>query len=430
MKTVFCAFSRKASALRACTDGSIMLLTGILFSSIVLVAGGATDVSRAYTVKTESQKTLDAAVLSMARSGLSDAEIQARGPLIFEGWMQTRQTKGRVIDATFTARSENIAPGEAATVTATARIETDTMFLGLFGQDILNIDVSASSLKPNALPYEIALVLDVSGSMTLNLNGRPRLERMKDATESLLDLIEAEANVATPPTISVVPYSTSVNLGDLPSGALGGTSVSGAPLPPVGGNVWAAERSQGETGSGFSLSDASPDSARLPFVSNAYAPNVRLAGPTRNPAEYRASIEGLTANGWTAGHLGMIWGVYALSPAWASVWDTDPAPYGQAEKVIIMLTDGEFNTTQAIGQRSTRDTVTSNRYYLSACDLAKQKGITIFTVALNVTAASEALLERCAQGSGGAMFSADSVDSLNDAFEAIAREIGGLRLAS
>jgi len=354
-------------------SGSVTIMTTIMLPTLLLLAGGATDISRAHAVKAQAQRTLDAAVLSMARSGMDDDEIRVRGPEMFAGWLQTRDMGDLLVNSEFTANSTGAARGAPDTVMARASLSSPTYFLNLFGRDTLEIDINSSSLKPNALPYEISLVLDVSGSMTSDLNGRPRIDRLKEATISLLDLVEEQSLSATPPTISVVPYSKSINLGDLPSGVLSGTSINGGALPAPGDDVWAAERFRGETSTGC---------------------------------------------------------LYVLSPNWSSVWSTDPKPYGEAEKVIVMMTDGKFNTTHNIGEGGVGDTENSIRYFNSACDLAKENGIIIYTVTLMLDEDSEDLLRACAAGSGGEMFSADSAASLVDAFEEIAKSLGRLRLAS
>jgi len=65
----------------ACNElGSITLMTGVMLPLIFLLAGGATDISRIYSIQTKAQRTLDAAVLSMARSGMTNEEIVERGP--------------------------------------------------------------------------------------------------------------------------------------------------------------------------------------------------------------------------------------------------------------------------------------------------------------------------------------------------------------
>ena len=412
--------------------GSVMMMSGLMFPVLLMLAGGATDIGRAYAIQGKAQRTMDAAVLSMARSSLTDAEIEEKGAEFLEGWFATRDMANSLENVTLNSRKNGGDPGQPSELTVTGTLRVKTFFLNIFGQNELDIGLSSSTLKPNPLPYEIALVLDVSGSMKENLNGGTRLDRLKEATATLLDELERQSANRDAPTISVVPYSTSVNLGGLGSGLLEASSVGGDAIP--GGDVWAAERFRGTTGDAYDLGDEAPSSSAIPFVTadeiGSASPTVRLEAPSDDPAVYRAAVEGLEAEGWTAAHLGMIWGVYALSPAWSSVWDTDPRPYDEAQKAIVLLTDGEFNTTHNIGARSNDDGEESNAYFQSACKLAKEKDIAIYAVALSLDAASEQRLLSCAAGSGGKMFSANSADTLTEAFEEIARELGGLRLSS
>ncbi len=413
-------------------SGSVAMMTGLMFPVLVIMAGGATDFGRAYALQGKAQRTLDAAVLSMARSSLTDTEIEDQGADLLEGWFATRDMANALEDVELISRKEGGDPGDPSEITATATLNIKTFFLGVFGKNEIEIGLRSATLKPNPLPYEIALVLDVSGSMQLDLNGAPRIDRLKEAAYALFDNLEEQTADREAPTISVIPYSTSVNISGLGTGILEASSIGGAAI--TGGNVWAAERFRGNNGINYDLSDEAPSSSAIPYVTSSEigdaSPTVRLQALSDNPSTYRNAVQGLQANGSTAAHIGMIWGVYALSPAWSSVWDTDPRPYDEAQKIIVVLTDGAFNTTHNIGAGSTNDGAESNNYFQSACSLAKQNDVTIYAVALNLDPASEQRLTACAAGSGGQMFSADSADSLTEAFEDIAREIGGLRLAS
>ena len=64
-------------------------------------------------------------------------------------------------------------------------------------------------------------------------------------------------------------------------------------------------------------------------------------------------ITALRAGGNTAGHLGVAWGWYTVSPNWASVFPAASAPLAYDEpdsaKALILMTDGEFN---AVGDSS------------------------------------------------------------------------------
>ena len=56
----------------------------------------------------------------------------------------------------------------------------------------------------------------------------------------------------------------------------------------------------------------------------------------------------MAASGSTAGHIGTAWGWYMISPTFSYLWPTasQPAAYGEDHlfKIVILMTDGEFNT--------------------------------------------------------------------------------------
>lgn len=137
-------------------------------------------------------------------------------------------------------------------------------------------------------------------------------------------------------------------------------------------------------------------------------------------------IAGLTAGGGTAGHLGVNWGRYIMSPDWSAVWPNGSTPLGynvpDTKKVLIMMTDGNFNRTHHA------DLGTSFEQAQAYCDDAKTDGILIYTVAFNAPEDGEAILEYCSSGVDFA-FEADSSQELLDAYTAIANSIADLRLA-
>ena len=98
-------------------------------------------------------------------------------------------------------------------------------------------------------------------------------------------------------------------------------------------------------------------------------------------------------------------------------------------KIIVFLSDGEFNQTHNIGAGSQTDTANSNAYFQDMCTLARDNGYTIFTVALALNATSEAILAECV-GTSGQAYTADSAEELTQAFEDIARLLGMRRLTS
>ena len=412
------------SSLRSDRRGGVALMAGLSFPMVFLGAGGAVDYTNALTATQKAQRALDSTVLALTRLDLTSVDVQAEGENRFRSLLENQRQKTDVSDVRFSV-TDNVVRGEGL-------VGSKTFFLPIIGIDSVEGRVSSSAVPPANRPIEIALVLDVSGSMSYDLNGQTRLRRLKDAVGDMFDTLDEELPTGAKVSASLVPYSTSVNLGDFPA-VLKAVSIRGKGKPPKGGDVWAAERAIVANGTDITLNDSSPVGRPIPFVSEAEisstTPTSRLQPLNDDLAKIRGSVETMTANGWTAGHIGMVWGLYTLSENWKTIWPQAPAAKGDADKIIVMLSDGEFNTTHNIGLGTTKDGATSDAYFQRVCDLAVKEDVTIYTVALALDPVSEQKLRDCV-GSTGKFYSADSGDDLSEAFKDIARRLGTHRLTS
>lgn len=162
-------------------------------------------------------------------------------------------------------------------------------------------------------------------------------------------------------------------------------------------------------------------------------------------------IDDLDSYGYTAGHIGMAWGWYMLSPQWKALWTgkSEPAAYGAPEtvKVAILMTDGAFNISYCNGVISkdsdagSSDEINCNAtngdpfaQALKLCTNMKAKGIVIYTVGFNVSSDKDVvkLLEDCATPTDSKTdysYLPSSGTALKDAFKAIGQDISRLRIS-
>jgi Flp pilus assembly protein TadG len=163
------------------------------------------------------------------------------------------------------------------------------------------------------------------------------------------------------------------------------------------------------------------------------------------------AINALTDNGSTAGQIGLAWGWYAVSPDFKSLWKgtSEPAPYDKPEllKVVILMTDGAFNTpycqgvvAQNAGSGSGGDdqhincAATNGNPFDQAdklCVAMKEKGVIVYTVGFNVgtTGTVAAFMKKCATSPEHAYLPKAGGTALKDAFKAIAQDINSLRIS-
>jgi Flp pilus assembly protein TadG len=161
----------------------------------------------------------------------------------------------------------------------------------------------------------------------------------------------------------------------------------------------------------------------------------------------KAAITDLDDGGATAGQIGAAWGWYMLSPNFASLWASasQPAAYTATDvlKVMVFMTDGDFNTAycnnvlskdsngsddKQINCNATNGDPTTQAQAI--CTAAKAKGVIIYTVGFQVGAgsAAETFIKGCATDADH-VYLPSSGSLLKDAFAAIGRDITKLRLS-
>jgi Flp pilus assembly protein TadG len=177
-------------------SGSYAILASIVSIPLLLAVGLSIDYVNISRVKAELQQSIDSAALAVAREG--DGISQARAQVIAANFLQ-----------------ENFSlPHSAPSVTITG---TDILvrssavvpinFGGLFGTPNVTIHAHAGTSITYA-NYEIALVLDTTGSMAGG-----KLAAMKDAVTGMIDTMEAQNTRPNGLKFSIVPFSSRVNVG-------------------------------------------------------------------------------------------------------------------------------------------------------------------------------------------------------------------------
>lgn len=175
--------------------------------------------------------------------------------------------------------------------------------------------------------------------------------------------------------------------------------------------------------------------------------NAPLTPLTSNATEIKNSINAMTADGYTLIPLGLAWGWRLISPE---------APFTQGvayndddtDKAIILLTDGLNN----IGKRDNHNRSRYNGYGYVAqgrlgttdeddaqdaldartatlCTNIKAKGIILYTITFQLSDSStQNLFRNCATDSSK-YFNSPSSSDLQTSFEAIAKDLGKLRIS-
>ncbi|CTQ58642.1 TadE/TadG family type IV pilus assembly protein [Roseibium album] len=434
-----------AVRLRSEREGAIIPIFGIMLVIIIVMAGAAVDVSRVVNAREKLSYALDAAALAAATQlstqALTDAEIQKVITDSFKGNMSDADFLDEAIDnLSFVVDSEN------GRVTVTSAATMDNMFIDFggygkqaFGPETFTFGTN-SQVTFSRFDIEMAMVVDVTGSMGWALSD------LKDAAESVVNILIPDGSTESKVKISLVPYSVGVNMDSYASAATNGYSTR-----------CATERTGGEQ-----YTDASYTVEPLGNGSGTYraaeCSDSVLQPLTDDRSTLMTAIGDLETDGYTAGHTGIGVGWYTLSPNWKDLWPTESAPaeYSNTEvlKFALIMTDGAFNTryekvtwtkTQCqnyeykgvrydgtcldgtndywVEKRSSGYSGKSSQRALSLCSAMKNAGVTIYTVYFGTaTTSSQArVMRECADPDK--YYVATSADDLIAAFSNIAKKI-------
>ncbi len=257
-------------------DGNVAMLFGLCAIPAVIGAGMAIDVGRAYMVKIRLGAALDAAALAVgSESGHTQTQLQTD------------------LQNYFTANYPSTALGTSVTVTPVpadvdltsalinwqAQATVPMTVMQLVGVNSITVTVAAQTKKTTGL--EIAVVLDNTGSMLCgaddasshcgddvvqadttctNSSNNSRICTLINAATNFVDTLTGAINSSQQLYMSIVPYVTTVNVGD--SFCTGSTSCShitttSGKFTDLRGNMMPVTPITGNTTSGSTISSVS-----------------------------------------------------------------------------------------------------------------------------------------------------------------------------
>ncbi len=210
MNTLRQFFSRLWQA----TSGNVLVITAVAMIPLTAMIGSAVDLSRAYSAKTRLQSACDAGSLAARR-------IMRNDDLTTE----VQQTAVRFFSFNFPQGSFNTTPftptvtrPSTGVVRMTAATRIPTTLMGIFGYDSIPLRVSCDA-SLNFVNTDVVLVLDVTGSMADPVDGRPKIEALRDAVMALYDELAPVQTQLQAQGLrlryGIVPYSSTVNVGRL-----------------------------------------------------------------------------------------------------------------------------------------------------------------------------------------------------------------------
>ncbi|MEQ8299358.1 MAG: pilus assembly protein [Parvibaculaceae bacterium] len=423
--------------------GNFAIMFALASIPIIVAAGAAVDISRAYVVETRLKAALDAAALAVGgTTGQTNAQLQ----VIAQNYFNANYPAEKMGVPGTVSVTQN---GNVVSLTVAADLPTSLM--GIAGIDTLDI-VASSEVTRMGKKLEVALVLDNTGSM----GSGGRMTVLKAAAKDLIDTVSTAALTPGDVKVSIVPFNVDVKVGTsyenanwikwsefVPSGGGGGgggwgscslfeiifglcnNNGGGSSNSHAGWNGCIMDRDQNYDAQNTlpPATSGGSDATRYPAHENtSYNNNCDMQ--TIMPLSYNWSalkthIDNMVPAGHTNTTIGLAWGWNMLTPG-APLSAAAP-PASNLDKVIVFLTDGDNTRSRWGSSQSTMDARTS-----LVCANIKAAGVLVYSV--RVIDGNATLIRNCAT-QPSMYYSVSSASDLTSVFASIAQSLSNLRIS-
>lgn len=216
---------RKASlstcaAFQRSESGASAMTFSLAVIPLLVTVGAGVDLNRAASVRTQLTQAVDAVTLDTAKqaaAGMATANLHD-----YANSALAARTRDLGVALASSSPSVDTTTGE---ICVAASVNMDTAIMSI--AQINSITVSANACaQVAAASYEIALVLDTTGSMgNSDASGQSKLTSLKNAAANFIDSMYDSPTLGPRTKMSVVPFAPAVNVG---------TSYSTAPWMDTG----------------------------------------------------------------------------------------------------------------------------------------------------------------------------------------------------
>lgn len=206
--------SRTLRGLWSCERGSVAPLVGVAMITLVGAVGVAVDVGRGQVAQSKLQASLDAAGLAagaMVGQSLDSDDLKPEAAKYLNA-----NFNGGTIEATITDFNLELSDDNSV-VTLDATAQLPTTFMRIFGETTMQV-AARSEITRETKGLEVALVLDVTGSMDDPVGGSPydstkKIAALRVAAKDLVSILFGSNDEVDDLWVGVVPFSQSVNIG-------------------------------------------------------------------------------------------------------------------------------------------------------------------------------------------------------------------------
>jgi len=442
--------------------GNIAPLLGLMAVPLIAFAGASVDFGAAVSARAKMQQALDSASIAALAHFRSHRDIAKAQQVLKDhlaaelSGMSAGSGDGPALPNQYVLTNIDIDP-DAGTLEPRLSAKIPTRLLKILRVNDIDIVVEAGAVLP-AQYLDAALMVDVSGSLcdapSADCTRGSKLDALKRSLKHFLGIVMAVPSEKR--RISIVPFSSAVNVGsDYVLKATNLTTDTRTERVQCGrrtctktyyltncvterdgtgtrnNNLPGDDRYFTPVWSEVSRTDCAPGDAN------------RIEPLGYDLARLEARVDGLTAKGGTAGHLGAQWAWATISETWAGFWGSAHAPRvasPEVKKVAILMTDGDMtmhhldggSNCQGYAGTNGQDCLRSRQDLLSICASMKAQGIIVYTIGFapdgkGITETGRVMLEACA--SPDKAYMSYSEEAIERDFTDIGKDVAsGIRL--
>jgi Flp pilus assembly protein TadG len=425
---------RSLRAFRRNRRGNVTMTFALATIPMIAAIGSAVDYSRANSARTAMQAALDSTALLLSKDAqtLTTAQLNDKALAIFLANFHRPEAQNVVVTPTFS----NPTPGSyVLQVTATAAVPTT--FTGIW-QPTMDIGSNAQVVW-GMKRLELALALDNTGSMASS----QKMTQLKLAAKDLLKTLQNAAKKPDDVKVSIVPFSTDVNVGtgyvnatwirwdeweaDNANQVCSKTQYNSKNSCQNNGGTWGPKPHSSWNGcvwdrdQDYDVNNAAPTTSIKATLYSAHQESncpVPMMTLSNDWTGLNAKIDAMQPVGNTNVTIGLQMAFQTLSPV---VPFNAAAPTTDLDKVIILLTDGDNTENRWSSNQNTINARTT-----LACNNVKAANIKLYTI--RVINGNANLLKQCAT-KADMYYDVQNASQLSAVFSTIAQNLANLRLA-
>ncbi|WKL57085.1 pilus assembly protein [Asticcacaulis sp. ZE23SCel15] len=204
-KSIFSGLWQRLNPFRGHQGGNVAVIFGLSAMTLVVAAGGGTDVVRQMDVRSRLQDAADAAVLrAVMSSKMTDEQREIAADQAFVNNFGFDNAER--YDAEGTVGKQVI--GNTTHVTYEVEATVENLFLQIIGMETTTVTVVAKA-QSQMRKSEIAFVLDVTGSMSSDPS---RITNLKSSMDSVLKSLLTDGVNASETKVAIVPFNPQVRI--------------------------------------------------------------------------------------------------------------------------------------------------------------------------------------------------------------------------